>query len=58
MKNLHSKYKPQESQLARKKITDALEQLEKRDMSAVDKKLLRGLMFKKIEDEEDVLSES
>ena len=27
-------------------------------MSAVDKKLLRGLMRKKIEDEEDILSQS
>ena len=58
MKQLNSKYKPQEASLARKKITDALEQLENRDMSAIDKKLLRGLMRKKIEDEEDILSES
>ena len=41
-------------QEARKKISEALEVLGIHEMSSLDKKLLRGLLKKKIEDEEDI----
>ena len=54
MKQLNRKGTPETVKQARKKISEALEVLGSHDMTALDKKLLRGLLKKKIEDEEDV----
>ena len=54
---MNRKYNPYAVQEARKKISEALEALGSHEMSSLDKKLLRGLLKKKIEDEEDIEGE-